>query len=594
MKERVFYLDAEEARKYFLKSESYFTMPMPKYYDFGVLLKKVARGMEGRQLEEFCVKDTRECEGVNYELAYSKDGGYGRRVFQLIHPVLYVELVNYLTKEASWERIKTRLRIYRKRNIVTSVSTIPWAMADDKETPAAILKWWHGMEQESIRLAMFFNYMAETDIMECYDSIGKRMVRRALGDIVGDRVWHLTEMMAGERLNGIPQGSMVYDFVAEVVLSYVDVLISNRLRAAGLKIGYTILRYRDDYRVFAKDIATVRKILAVMDEVMVECGMRLNPKKTVIHDDIIAAARKKDKDYWDIRRGLMRLGEYCLDNGSMRGDCGGGQEVGCEVYSDTDKQVSRRRPEVSIQKWLLEIWRMSREHPNTGSVQRALVELYEKRIILLEHRPGDAYQIMSIVIDIMAHSPRTYQVGVAILCKIMTFNPGMSRRRLADLVLDKVQMTPSVDYLKIWLQRLTYRNRPSKRYECRICDIAYDPSIRLWNSEWLNFNVRDQLVFRWDVARQMDFVMPVEEVHAFDGYDAEDEGDSCEDDDCDSDDCEDGSCGDGIYEDGSCGDGSCGGGACGDGTCGDGDCWSGDVYGDGVCGEDLWECMIKR
>ncbi|MBR3386447.1 RNA-directed DNA polymerase [Candidatus Saccharibacteria bacterium] len=544
MKERVFYLDAEEARKYFLKSDSYFTMPMPKYYDFGVLLKKVARGMEGRHLEDYCVKDIRECEGVNYELAYSKDGGYGRRVFQLIHPVLYVELVNYLTKEASWERIKTRLRIYRKRNAVTSVSTIPWAMADDKETPAAILKWWHGMEQESIRLAMFFNYMAETDIMECYDSIGKRMVRRALGDMVGDRVWHLTEMMAGERLNGIPQGSMVYDFVAEVVLSYVDVLISNRLRAAGLKIGYTILRYRDDYRVFAKDIATVRKILAVMDEVMVECGMRLNPKKTVIHDDIIAAARKKDKDYWDIRRGLMRLGEYCLDNGSTRG-------------------------EVSIQKWLLEIWRMSREHPNTGSVQRALVELYEKRIILLEHRPGDAYQIMSIVIDIMAHSPRTYQVGVAILCKIMTFNPGMSRRRLADLVLDKVQTTPSVDYLKIWLQRLTYRNRPSKRYECRLCDIAYDPSIRLWNSEWLNFNVRDQLVFRWDVARQMDFVMPVEEVHAFDGYDAEDEGDSCEDDDCDGDDCE---------------DGFCGGGACG----------SGDVYDDGVCGEDLWECMIMR
>ena len=61
----------------------------------------------------------------------------------------------------------------------------------------------------------------------------------------------IQEMSFGQT-NGIPQGSILMDFIAEIVLGYADELLSKEL--VKLKINdYKILRYRDDYRIFTNN-----------------------------------------------------------------------------------------------------------------------------------------------------------------------------------------------------------------------------------------------------------------------------------------------------------------------------------------------------
>jgi hypothetical protein len=49
--------------------------------------------------------------------------------------------------------------------------------------------------------------------------------------------------------NGIPQGSVLMDFIAEMVLGYADTLITKKLKEIKCDKDYQILRYRDDFKI---------------------------------------------------------------------------------------------------------------------------------------------------------------------------------------------------------------------------------------------------------------------------------------------------------------------------------------------------------
>lgn len=59
------------------------------------------------------------------------------------------------------------------------------------------------------------------------------------------------------KLNGIPQGSVLMDFIVEMVLGYADAALICKIKNYNRKEerykieDYQILRYRDDYRIFA-------------------------------------------------------------------------------------------------------------------------------------------------------------------------------------------------------------------------------------------------------------------------------------------------------------------------------------------------------
>lgn len=113
--------------------------------------------------------------------------------------------------------------------------------------------------------------MFVTDITNCYGAIythsiawafmGKDVAkakRQNLG-LLGNIVDHFMQYMQYGQTNGIPQGSVLSDFIAEIVLAYADKEVSKRLGKEGIT-DYYIIRYRDDYRIFSNSKEDIERI----------------------------------------------------------------------------------------------------------------------------------------------------------------------------------------------------------------------------------------------------------------------------------------------------------------------------------------------
>ncbi|WP_396000699.1 RNA-directed DNA polymerase, partial [Enterococcus faecium] len=72
--------------------------------------------------------------------------------------------------------------------------------------------------------------------------------------------------MQHNQTNGIPQGSVLMDFVAEIVLGYVDLRLSKELKKLENLKDYKVLRYRDDYRIFSNNRNDLEQIMKVLSD----------------------------------------------------------------------------------------------------------------------------------------------------------------------------------------------------------------------------------------------------------------------------------------------------------------------------------------
>lgn len=145
----------------------------------------------------------------------------------------------------------------------------------------------------------------------------------------------------------MPQGSAIFDFIAEIVLSYSDLLLHNKLKAAGIEDGYEILRYRDDYKVFCNDKRKLSEISYILQEILESFNLRMNVQKTKITKDIIKDSIKSDKIWY-------------IENTPIFNRDG----------SDFD----------GIQKYLLYVLLFGRKFPNGGQLKVMLSDL-DRRII---------------------------------------------------------------------------------------------------------------------------------------------------------------------------------------------------------------------
>ena len=96
------------------------------------------------------------------------------------------------------------------------------------------------------------------------------------------------------------------DFIAEIVLGYVDLLLSQKMHEKKIE-NCKILRYRDDYRVFVNEPATGEEVLKELTMILYDFGMRLNSSKTIMSSNIVLSSVKEDKREW------LSLSS-CLDN----------------------------------------------------------------------------------------------------------------------------------------------------------------------------------------------------------------------------------------------------------------------------------------
>jgi RNA-directed DNA polymerase len=247
-------MTAAQARALFLKPESYCRVEFPPYFDFGRTLRPVRVFLVSKSLSSASSKP-REQEGVNYTIYSNKDGRYAWRPFQLIHPAIYVELTNLITNPTAWNHIQTRFAEFSNNPRIRCLSIPVASLTKRKDQAAQVLNWWQGIEQASIELALDYNHVYHADITDCYGSIythsvvwamhTKATAQTAAGKkdktLIGNVIdWRLQDIQQGQT-NGVPQGSVLVDLIAEMVLGYADLELGDRLA----KLASPNSRYSD-------------------------------------------------------------------------------------------------------------------------------------------------------------------------------------------------------------------------------------------------------------------------------------------------------------------------------------------------------------
>jgi RNA-directed DNA polymerase len=148
------------------------------------------------------------------------------------------------------------------------------------------------------------------------------------------------------------------DFIAEMVLGYVDLLLSKKLVEIKI-IDYKILRYRDDYRVFTNNPYEAEQITKVFSEPISEMGLKLNAGKTDASGNVIKSSLKTDKRYW----------------------------------------ITNQRITGNKQKWLIQLHLLSENFPNSGILETQMRDFL--KVVKESKRKDDNVEtLISIVTEI--------------------------------------------------------------------------------------------------------------------------------------------------------------------------------------------------
>ena len=514
-------LSAEDARRFFMKQESYCNIGLPRYFNFQKLLDLILEKFEIRKYN--CINDITQNKkpqyvpDVNYKFFQNKDGRFSWRPLQIINPVIYVYLVKEITEESNWELIVERFKEFSANEKITCYSLPHINHTLQADTADTIMNWWEDIEQQSISLAMDYNYLIVTDISECYASIythsitwamcGKSIAKekiqnkqRKLTDIdekrykLGDDIDEILRAMSYNQTNGIPQGSVIMDFIAEMVLGYVDLELSERLLKEPISGDYKILRYRDDYRIFGESQEDVVKIAKALTEELSNLNLKLNTQKTLLTQDIICGSIKPDKLYY-ITRDFKRLEE-----------------------SNTP---------YTLQKHLLRINHLAQKYPNSGSLQKAMDNFF-KRICNGEKldlfKEADSFEVLiSIATNIAYNNPKVYKQFVGIVGKILSYEDDRSNKdKIIQKIIDKFNQLPNVGYMELWLQRLTIKESRRKGFSDKLCKYAAGESTVIWDIGWLKQNfkkiVESVSFIDEDEINKLPDSIEYEEIEAFNRY----------------------------------------------------------------------------
>jgi len=288
--------------------------------------------------------------------------------------------------------------------------------------------------------------------------------------------------MSYAQTNGIPQGSILMDFIAEMVLGYADQELTAEINKLGIE-DYQILRYRDDYRIFTNSHQDGEKILKALTKVLIDLGFKLNSSKTSSSNQVIQNSIKGDKLDW-----LMKV-----------------------------------KSAKSLQKRLLIIHNHSVQFPNSGSVATALTNYY-KRLLKNEKPIRSLMPTISIAVDIAYQNPRTYPIISATLSKLISMlDTDDEKRIVVSKVKKRFEQLPNTGYMQVWLQRISLPIEASLSFDEPICKLVSGTNEKIWNTSWVSSNDLkrlancDQIIDREQI-KSLQPIVPIEEVELFKGY----------------------------------------------------------------------------
>lgn len=461
-------MTAESARSFFLKHKSYCSFALPAYFDFAPLLLAVKNALEQKQngINDIGYKKACDFDNVNYILQTNKDGHYCWRPFELIHPAIYVHLVHKITEDEAWQLLLERFGEFQSNTKIVCAS-LPRESEEDgvSDKAKAVSGWWRDVEQESINKSLQFKYLFITDIANFYPSIYTHSIpwaiytkeeakaARGAGRNLGDQIDYALRQMQWGQTNGIPQGSALMDFIAEIVLGYADELLGQRLESENIN-DYHIIRYRDDYRIFTNSKEDAEAIARHLTVILQGLGLQLNASKTSLTEDLVLGSMKPDK-----QEALMVFGR--------------------SVNATT------------IQKTLLKLVIFSRKYKNSGQIEAYLAKI-NKRLERMSSIKEEVRPIVSIISDLMINNPRTFSSCALVLSNVLKFVDDEEKLELLKQIKDKFKPILGTGILDIWLQRISYHINRDIEYKETLCSIVsgvHDrPHEHVWNSEWISDN----------------------------------------------------------------------------------------------------------
>lgn len=501
-------LSEVKAYRYFMESSNYCSLDLPKYINFSKVLTYVEEKVGKKSFDEILKdknKKPSEYEGVNHKLLIKKDANYMYRPIDVANPYLYYLLVKQITTKGNWKEIKRVFSTFVTPNI--DVISIPKVKGDkDKSHKAAgITDWWENIEQKTLILSLKYRYMFVTDITNCYGSIythtiawalmGKDIAKKKKGKtgLLGNMIDTYMQGMQYGQTNGIPQGSVLFDFIAEIVLGYADSQVSETLARKGIT-DYKILRYRDDYRIFCNKKEELEEIAFLLHDVLANLNLQLNAKKTMLTEDVIDNALKPDKLAYMKRYPLYR-------------------NAGQRTYTTAS----------TLQQELLYIHQFAKEFPNSGTL-RKLLTTFSKRLHKRKQAVNNPEILIAILTEIALGSPKCYSI-VLQLCSVLInkLSTTSEREEIVNDIYKKFQMIPNIGELQIWMQRITYQWSIPINYTESICKIvANAPDVMLWNNEWVADVYKDgfpqyEICTNW-LRDCYTPVIDIDEVSLFDTY----------------------------------------------------------------------------
>lgn len=490
-------LSAAKARAYFMDPESYVSTELPSYFDFEGILSVATKQISTALKIKNLLQTAKGVEGVNYTLLSNKDGKYAWRPLQLIHPLLYAVLVHQITIPGNWKQL---CDLFEKYKALPNIECASYPVVKEKKAKQRaeqILSWWSSFEQRSLEMSLRFGRMIISDITDCYGSIythsipwaihGKPEAKKDQSEkLLGNVIDHRIQYMRYGQTNGIPQGSVLMDFIAEIVLGHADCQVAEQLDSMGI-FEYHILRYRDDYRIFVNDAWTGEKVLKVLTSTLFELGMKLNSAKTKFSDDVVADSVKADKIGW--------------------------------------LSLAQSFHELSFEKKLLLIYNHASRFPNCGSMMKPLTALHKDIGSEFLGHKDQILASISIVTELAYRHPRVYQVCIAIIADLLAkLDPGV-RGEIASAILNKFNHLPNTGYLQVWLQRIAIPNRIQLNYTEGLCKRVIDESYPIWDNNWLSGSAAEikaalesACIINRDKLAALMPTMSDEEVELFENY----------------------------------------------------------------------------
>lgn len=466
---------AEEARLFLLKSENYASFQLPYYVSFDGVIKVSEAILKNKDIKSLCNGNSPGYfSDVNYTIMANKGGEFSWRTLQLIHPVLYVDLVNIITEPKNWREIQDFFN-RRKETKVECASMPLVSNTSESDRAEQVTSWWEEVEQKTLALSLEYNFMYQTDILDCYSSIythsfewaldkgGRLGVKKARScknkkeykmKSLGQKIDHRLMNMHYRQTNGIPQGSTLMDFLAEIVLGGVDMeLNSTMLEDEDLKgrwNDFTIIRYRDDYRILSVDGYIGHKVMKTLSDVLTNWGFKMNSGKTSQTNNIVLSAAKQEKN----------------------------------------DEIFRAPCELSFQKEAMRIFLLFQEYPSSGLIAKKLISYYDilnaKDEIRKITSVVECRAIISIITMVAYNNPKYIAQAAGIIGKLIS-EGNIERHKTIEAIINKFSGKPNTDFVDIWLQRIMDGEKAINYSNSKISEVISGKceSGELWNSSWL-------------------------------------------------------------------------------------------------------------